>query len=204
MKTLYLLAYLLMFAFLLSACQEESGPRIFQIQADLGLSIPWGYEVDTFEEVWTDSSFVQNTVLKFNEGDTDFMMRKIAETNFYNIFPLDLISQLSIPDQKKFHTDMATKGEIGYWLPSKEGYYFFCPPFHPSVTQAPLNDLPNYNKQKLAFVVQAQLNIPEQKLYYTYRSFTTPEKELKKWNESVNEVKDKAENIAKKAEKLLD
>ena len=204
MRTIHFFAFLLLIALLFGACQEEKGPRIFQIQSDLGLSIPWGYEVAQFEEVWTDTSFVQKTVLKFNEGDTDFMMRKIAETNFYNIFPLELISQLSIPDQKKFHTDMAKKAEIGYWLPSKEGYYFYCPPFHPSVTQAPLKALPNYNKKGLNFVVQAQLNIPEQKLYYTYSSFTTPEKELKKWNESVNEVKEKAENMAKKAEKLLE
>ena len=180
---------------MLASCNSQEGPRIFQLQKDLGIIIPWTYELVDFKEEWTESSFTQTSVLTFDEGDTEFIMREIAKSDFYNLFPLDVVPQLPVTDQEKFHTDMAVKEEIGYWQPSEKGYFFFCPAFEASVVHEPSKRLPNYSNKGLMFIVQAQFDIQARQLRYTYQSFTTPQKEWKKWNESMEELKGKAEKL---------
>lgn len=183
---------------LLSSCKKPEGPRILQMQSDLGIVVPWGYKLVDFQETWTDTMFHQNSVLTFNEGDTKFITEQILKSDFYAIFPFGALQELSLPDQEKFHSQLIEKRQIGYWLPNKKGFQFFCPAFSYSITDQPVKYLRNYNNKGLQFIALAQLDTLSNKLQYTYQSFTTPQKEWKKWNEKAVELKEKAKEIEKK------
>jgi len=182
---------------LFTACDAKNGPRLIQIQSDLGIVVPWTYELIDFKEEWTDTSFSQLSIFEFDEGDTQFLMEQITASPFYNLFPIELLPQLSIGDQEKFHTQLEEKRKIGYWLPKEKGYYFFCPAFNPSITEAPPRRLLNYTDKGVHFVVLAHFDIDKRRLRYNYQSFTTPQKEWQKWNEQVDELKKKASEVAK-------
>jgi len=196
--------YLMFFVVLISVmgCENELHPSVIRMQDDLGITLPWNFETDSYNETTNDSTLNQKASLSYEKGEIQSMARYIEKTPLYSLFVLELLPKLSKEDQIRLLNSLVKQYEIGYWLPGKNGYFFTCVQFPESILDY-VDELPkNYDKRGMNYDVFASLDTVNHKLYYEYHGFQTPQKAAEEWSETIVEWEEEYQkwvNIFKKS-----
>lgn len=168
-------------------CDTEPRPSIIRMQDDLGITLPWNFEAESYKEVTNDSTLNQKATLSYQKDEIQALGRYIEKTPLYGIFTLDLLPQLIKEDQVRLLNSLVKQYEIGYWLPSKNGYFFTCVRF-PDNLLSYVEGLPkNYDEKGMNYNVFASLDTVNLKLYYEYQGFETPQRAEEEWTDTMNE-----------------